>query len=286
MSDAGLPTVSPKHSRSTSITTSKKTTSHQRKPSLNQQQLPASSENIKRHSGIRPTAATASASSTNIKATPRFFNSIILRVHAFLNPSGPLLPHAKHGNAFGGTSKPSFFTSLIQSRFIRFVALFYVIFSVFLTLNHSWKYMTRSVTLANKVNVKEVTSPETLDEQFGEDWIPQRTYDQGKRYTICYVKFLFSNTGSIFIDDTYSLITEMTHGLKMHKLFSKSYYDAARMIEPFWLKGTNIPEKDEVTIITTATANTWENLKRLTAYWEGKIVETYKKKYKYTVFNM
>lgn len=64
----------------------------------------------------------------------------------------------------------------------------------------------------------------------------------------------------------------MSHGLKMHKLFSKSYYDAAKQIQPFWLKATNVPEKDEVTIVTTVTADTWDELVQLTGYWEGKIV--------------
>lgn len=63
----------------------------------------------------------------------------------------------------------------------------------------------------------------------------------------------------------------MSHGLKMHKLFSKSYYDAAKLIQPFWLKATAIPEKDQVTIVTTATADTWDELVQLTGYWEGPI---------------
>ncbi|KAI7895586.1 uncharacterized protein EV154DRAFT_413122 [Mucor mucedo] len=63
----------------------------------------------------------------------------------------------------------------------------------------------------------------------------------------------------------------MTHGLKMHKLFSKSYYDAAKLIQPFWLKATVAPEKDQVTIVTTATADTWDELVKLTGYWEGPI---------------
>lgn len=63
----------------------------------------------------------------------------------------------------------------------------------------------------------------------------------------------------------------MTHGLKMHKLFSKSYYDAAKLIQPFWLKATVVPEKDQVTIVTTATADTWDELVRLTGFWEGPI---------------
>jgi hypothetical protein len=65
-------------------------------------------------------------------------------------------------------------------------------------------------------------------------------------------------------------MNQMTHGLKMHKLFSKSYYNAAKNIQPFWQKATNTPKKDEVTIITTTTADTWEDLVRLTVYWEGK----------------
>lgn len=70
----------------------------------------------------------------------------------------------------------------------------------------------------------------------------------------------------------------MTHGLRMHKLFSKSYYDAAKQIQPFWLRAKTVPENDEVTVITTATADTWDNLVQLTAYWEGKRIEREKKK--------
>lgn len=264
MSDTNLSSVRPKHSRSTSITTSKKTTSHQRKPSFTQQQLPVSSSisvSEKRHSTgagaphNRPTLSSHGSASSNKLSTnshghtgPRFLNSIILRVHAFLNPSGPLLPHAKHGAAFGGTTKPSFFRSLLQSRVVRFFALFYVIFSVFLSLNHSWKYMTSPKAPA--LEGDRTASDSVSDKRFGPQWKPQRTYDQ---------------------DQTYSLLTEMTHGLRMHKLFSKSYYDAAKQIQPFWLKAKTVPENDEVTVITTATADTWDNLVQLTAYWEGPI---------------
>ncbi|KAL0143336.1 glycosyltransferase family 49 protein [Mucor lusitanicus] len=251
MSD--LPTVRPKHSRSTSITTSKKTTSHQRKPSLNVQQqqqqqqiLQAPKPELKRHSSSRASLNTAPATTSSL---PRFVNSIILRVHSFLNPSGPLLPHSKHGNAFGGTAKPSLMSRLAQSRVVRFVALFYVIFSVFLSLNHTWRYLTSSPNSSNN-SIRFKQTDATLDEQFNDDWVPQRTYDQ---------------------DDTYSLMNQMTHGLKMSKLFSKSYYDAAKNIQPFWKKASNIPEKDEVSIITTANADTWKDLKRLTIYWEGPI---------------
>lgn len=171
MSDVGLSTVRPKHSRSTSITTSKKTTSHQRKPSLNQIPIPTS-DNIKR---VRPNITAAPSNTHKQSNLPRLINAFISKIHSFLNPSGPLLPHAKHGAAFGGTSKPSLFHRLIQSRIIRFIALFYVIFSVFLTLNHSWKYAFST----NQANSRELTSS-VLDDKFNQEWVPQRTYDQGK----------------------------------------------------------------------------------------------------------
>ncbi|RCI00633.1 hypothetical protein CU098_001212, partial [Rhizopus stolonifer] len=89
-----------------------------------------------------------------------------------------------------------------------------------------------------------------LEETTTDDWVPERIYDQ---------------------DSPYSLMNDMSHGLKMHKLFSKSYYDAAKHIQLFWKKAENVPEKDEVTLITTTTFDTWQDLVRLTIYWEGPI---------------
>lgn len=192
MSD--LPTVRPKHSRSTSITTSKKTTSHQRKPSLNVQQqqqqqqqqqiLQPTKPETKRHSNSKASLNTVPSTTSSL---PRFLNSIILRVHTFLNPSGPLLPHSKHGTAFGGTAKPSLLSKVVQSRFIRFVALFYVIFSVFLSLNHTWKYFTSSPNNIDNSNNRFKQADTALDEQFNDDWVPQRTYDQGKKWGKIYM---------------------------------------------------------------------------------------------------
>lgn len=203
MSDTNLASVRPKHSRSTSITTSKKTTSHQRKPSFTQQQLPVSSSissSEKRHSTgagaathNRPTLSSSHGSASGNKLStnshhghtttgPRFLNSIMLRVHSFLNPSGPLLPHVKHGAAaFGGTTKPSFFRSLLQSRVVRFFALFYVVFSVFLSLNHTWKYMTSPKAAAVLEGDNSASDSVVSDKRFGPQWKPQRTYDQGKK---------------------------------------------------------------------------------------------------------
>lgn len=173
MSDASLPTVRPKHSRSTSITTQKKST-HQRKPSLSQ--LPInSSENIKR---TRTSISSTTNSSTNKSNVPGFLNGIISRVFTFLNPTGPLLPHSKHTNAFGGTTKSSFISRLFQSRLVRVFTLFYVIFSVCLTIQHSWHY----IRSPEGKSVKETSIG--LDEEFNDDWKPQRTYDQGNRKKI------------------------------------------------------------------------------------------------------
>ncbi|CAO3629410.1 unnamed protein product [Mucor hiemalis] len=260
MSDASLHTVRPKHSRSTSITTSKKTTSHQRKPSFTQQQLPVSSTTSaseKRHSAgatnNRPTLSSHGSATSNKLSTnshghtgPRFLNSIILRVHTFLKSFGPTLTTCQTWKCVWWNYKAFIFRSSLQSRVVRFFALFYVIFSVFLSLNHSWKYMTRPKVALPKGNI----AVSDTNKQFGPQWKPQRTYDQ---------------------DQTYSLLTEMTHGLRMHKSFSKSHYEAAKQIQPFWLKAKSVPENDEVTVITTATADTWDNLVQLTAYWEGPI---------------
>lgn len=168
MSDTGLPTVRParpKHSRSTSITT-QKTTSHQRKPSFSQ--LP-SSENIKR---IR-TSTTTTSSAPKVTNVPGFLNTIISKIDTFLNPTTPLLPHSKHGNAFGGTTNHSFLTRLSQSRILRIFSLFYVIFSICLTIQHSWQYYKNPTP-----KVPKVTNSLGQEENFV-DWKPQRTYDQG-----------------------------------------------------------------------------------------------------------
>ncbi|KAI9483821.1 MAG: hypothetical protein EXX96DRAFT_594409 [Benjaminiella poitrasii] len=66
----------------------------------------------------------------------------------------------------------------------------------------------------------------------------------------------------------------MAHGLKMHKLFSKSYYETAKDIQPFWKKATTTPEKDGVTIITAFTTETWSDVMKLTRYWDGPISAT------------
>ncbi|KAG0169626.1 hypothetical protein DFQ28_003825 [Apophysomyces sp. BC1034] len=160
-----------------------------------------------------------------------------VRVDTLLDPAGPLLPHDKHGLAFGGTQKKAGF-SFFRSRWVRFLALLYVIFSVFLSANHLWNW-----ALANP----------SLDPRFGDEWVPQRTYDQDKEY---------------------SIVDKMTHGLKMSKMFSKSYYQATDGVKPYWLKGSETPSEQDLTIITTVTPATWPELVRLAERWQGPISVT------------
>ncbi|KAI8880863.1 glycosyltransferase family 49 protein [Backusella circina FSU 941] len=237
MSDNGLPTGRPKHSRSTSVTISTKTTSHQRKPSFNfQKSLP---EQTNPQATQQATAAKRnSISQQHQQQSGLLFNSFYSRLHSFLNPTAPLLPRVKNANAFGGSRQSGVLSLVLQSKLIRFLALFYIIFSVFLSLNHTWKYLFHS------------KSTKQADVVVYDDFVPHRTYDA---------------------DETYSLMDTMTHGVKMHKLFSKSYYEAANGVQPFWLQAREAPAEDQVSIITTATAETWDEFKKLTEYWEGPI---------------
>ncbi|KAI8093470.1 uncharacterized protein BX664DRAFT_364963 [Halteromyces radiatus] len=66
----------------------------------------------------------------------------------------------------------------------------------------------------------------------------------------------------------------MTHGLKMSKLFAKANYQSAESIKPFWLKASEIPLHDDITLITVITPDTWTELERLVDYWKGPISAT------------
>lgn len=62
----------------------------------------------------------------------------------------------------------------------------------------------------------------------------------------------------------------MTTGLKMSKLFSKSHYEAVRMTEPYWLKGSGVIDSRDVTLTTAVTLDTWAELERIAERWQGK----------------
>jgi hypothetical protein len=150
------------------VTISTKTTSHQRKPSFNfQKSLP---EQTNQQATQQATAAKRTSSSQQQQHQQQsglLFNSFYSRLHSFLNPTAPLLPRVKNANAFGGSRQPGILSLVLQSKLIRFFALFYIIFSVFLSLNHTWKYLFHW------------KSTKQADAVVYDDFVPHRTYDAG-----------------------------------------------------------------------------------------------------------
>lgn len=221
----------PQHTRSSSISKNNRSHSHQRKPSNSTgtplyaiQEIPSSK---------KPTMQSSSSS------WKHYYNLLQLKLNSLFesNPSGPLLPQDKHTTVFGGTSKTStsWLGTLGKSTIVRLFVLFYFIFSVFLSFHHLWIWF----------------HSEPLDARFGDNWIPQRTYDQ---------------------QETYSVIDDMTHGLKMSKLFPKANFDNTQTIQPYWLKASATPKNDSVTIVTVITPGTWSELEQLSKHWKGKII--------------
>ncbi|CAO3587894.1 unnamed protein product [Absidia cylindrospora] len=206
MSDA-IPSSRPHHSRSSSISKTARTNSHQRKPSINsttsnqlysikESQKPATMDSYPSPSSPLPPTfpSKKSTSRTNTSSTlQHYLNLFHCQVDYISNSSssssslpssssssGPLLPQDKHTAAFGGPAKTptSWLSVLARLTIVQFLLLLYVVFSIFLSLHHLWIWL----------------SSETLDARFGDNWIPQRTYDQ---------------------DSASSVLDNMTHGLKM-----------------------------------------------------------------------
>ncbi|CAO3624060.1 unnamed protein product [Mucor hiemalis] len=74
--------------------------------------------------------------------------------------------------------------------------------------------------------------------------------------------------------EPYSLMSDMSHGLKMSKLFSKGQYEALKYVKPYWKKAQQVPEESDVTMITTATPDSWKDLVNLAENWDGPISAT------------
>lgn len=81
-----------------------------------------------------------------------------------------------------------------------------------------------------------------------------------------------TNNDTFVLDQSYSVMDNMTTGLKMSKLFSKSHYDAVRMTEPYWLKGSEAIDPRDVTLTTAVTLDTWAELERIAERWQGKLL--------------
>lgn len=137
-----------------------------------------------------------------------------------------------------GSSK-SWVTMLTRSRLARLLLLLYAMFSVMLSFSQLWGWYSSSTA--------------QLDPRFGVGWQPVRTYDS---------------------DLSYSVMDNMTTGLKMSKLFSKSHYEAVRMTEPYWLKGSGVIDSRDVTLTTAVTLDTWAELERIAERWQGPISAT------------
>ncbi|KAI8080452.1 velvet factor-domain-containing protein [Thamnidium elegans] len=155
-------------------------------------------------------------------------SSYVNRVNGWIDQyilQQPLLPQQQQ--------QPQQTKSVLKSRWFRFIAVVYILFSILLTAAHfsSWVF---------KGSSKDA-------------WTYQRTYDALKPY---------------------SLVTDMSHGLKMSKLFSQAHYDALKYIEPYWQKAQQVPNDLDVTIITTSTPETWKDLVKLAENWNGPISAT------------
>ncbi|CDH55319.1 glycosyltransferase family 49 protein [Lichtheimia corymbifera JMRC:FSU:9682] len=213
------------HKRSPSVTKT-----HQRKSSITS----ASTHHRIPDKSTQASTSLASLSTFNMsRSWQKYTSRLSLQLDAFLNPSGPLLPHEQQG-----TSK-SWVAMLTRSRLARLLLLFYAMFSVMLSFSQFWGWYFSS------------TPP--LDPRFGVAWQPVRTYDS---------------------DQSYSVMDNMTTGLKMSKLFSKSHYEAVRMTEPYWLKRSEAIDPRDVTLTTAVTLDTWAELERIAERWQGPISAT------------
>ncbi|KAI8365097.1 velvet factor-domain-containing protein [Blakeslea trispora] len=136
------------------------------------------------------------------------------------------------------TQKPS--SSLLQSRWFRLSVVFYIVFCILMATAHfsAW------------ILFKSTHGLMSIDSQRLE---LERTYDA---------------------DQSYSLVSTMTSGLKFSKLFSKAHYDALKYTQPFWQKAAQVPEVSEVTFIVTTTPATWKDFTQFAKHWNGPVSAT------------
>ncbi|KAI9472314.1 MAG: velvet factor-domain-containing protein [Benjaminiella poitrasii] len=171
------------------------------------------------------------------KGYERKINQINNWLDQFLLNSSPLLPsqHQKQ-------QKKSLKHAVLKSFWFRLFAIFYILFSIFLTSAHflSWFF-----------NVEAQNQEES---NISTSWYYQRTYDA---------------------DEPYSLISNMSHGLKMSKLFSQGHYDALKYVQPYWLQAVRVFNPTDVTLYTTITPGTWKDLVELADSWDGPISATF-----------
>jgi hypothetical protein len=188
-SNVGVSSLSPSgNSQATvtrsSSTKSKRGASHQRKSSLTYAPSIATSESLNspplvtilegsNGHAFRISRQNGDSYFEEIPKSQRWSaRRVIIRAQSYINkltqPSTPLLPQDKKhsSSAFGGSRNKRGISRLLQSRWVRFLALFYITFSVLLTLSHIWSWTFRS------------SQPQKMF--VSNDWEPKRTYDPGK----------------------------------------------------------------------------------------------------------
>ncbi|KAI8968205.1 velvet factor-domain-containing protein [Mycotypha africana] len=125
--------------------------------------------------------------------------------------------------------------AVTNHRWFRLSLLAYILFSLVLTTAHMSSWLS------------------TLRIRVGDSLVYGRTYDT---------------------DQPYSLITNMSHGLKMSKFFAQGHYDTLKNTQPYWQKASQDFASSDVTLITTTTPNTWKDFVDLSKQWKGPISVT------------
>ncbi|KAG1181210.1 hypothetical protein G6F36_010048 [Rhizopus arrhizus] len=120
-----------------------------------------------------------------------------------------------------------------KKRWLRLSVLFYVVFSILLTSAHCTSWFFRFLSQNTK-----------------DDFVFERTYDA---------------------DLSYSSLTDMSHGLRLSKMFPKGEYHALNGVSPFWQSASQPAQDDEVTLLTTISAESWKELVALAENWNEKI---------------
>jgi hypothetical protein len=184
-------------------------------------------------------------------------------IKGFTQPTTPLLPQDKKhmSSAFGGSHRQKGLPGLLQSRWIRFLILFYTSFSVLLTITHMWSWTFQS-SGSQKVFING-------------EWEPRRTYDSGKIFRCV---FLSSGVGErttyilkhkLSIDNTFSHLDDMTNTLKFSKIFSSSAF-SIESIKPYYFRASSVPQPQDISIITHISVASWPQLERLAENWQGE----------------
>ncbi|CAO0792900.1 unnamed protein product [Mucor circinelloides] len=158
-----------------------------------------------------------------------------------LLPQSSLLPHQHQQQQ---QQQESTKHTILKSRWFRLSIVVYILFSILLTAAHVTSWLFSGSSSSHYYHTSR-SARDALSYQ--------RTYDA---------------------EEAYSLLSNMSHGLKMSKLFAQGHYDALKYVQPFWQRATNVPESQQVSFIVTTTPNTWKDLVQMAKNWNGPISAT------------